>query len=826
MRRPYIEVRGGTMGIRNRIGWLQWLGRLQGSPIDLNLLAYDAPLAEINELEAGLTTLSDDGIQERARALRRRASAGEPIDALRVDLFALARESARRTIGLRPFDEQVVAGLALDRGRIVEMQTGEGKTLAAVMPAALNALTGDGVHVLTFNDYLARRDAQWMGPIYRMLGLSVGFVQEGMNADERRRAYWSDITYVTAKEAGFDHLRDLLAMDAADVVHRGFHFALVDEADSLLIDEARVPLVIAGHVGREMSAAPRLAAVVASLSAGLHFDTDEYGRDVELTEAGIEHVEQALACGSLHDERNIVLLTQLNCALHARVLLRSDVDYIVRDGRIQIVDEFTGRVVTDRHWPDGLQAALEAKEGLEQRPDGRILGSMTLQRFLRGYHRLCGMTGTAADAATELCAFYGVEVLVVPTHRPMIRVDHPDIVFTNREAKEAAVVAEISHAHESGRPVLVGTLTVEESERLAERLRSAGIVCEVLNAKNDEQEARIVARAGAFGAVTISTNMAGRGTDITLGGEDETSHERVTALGGLYVIGTNRHESRRVDLQLRGRAGRQGDPGESRFFLSLEDDLLVRYGIQNLLRGRFVPRSSDQPTEDPVVCEEIARAQRIIEGQNFEIRKTLSRYSSVIEDQHRVLIERRQALLHGDEVPDAWKNAAPERYAALVASSGEDEVERAERAVTLFHIDRVWREHLAYCADLREGIHLVSLGGMDPLSRFTTDVMTAFRSVEERIDTAVFETLPLATVGAAGLDLGAAGIKGPSSTWTYLVNDDPFRNQILLKLIGPGGTTIAIYSSALLGPLFLLWGVVERFLRKGRGRRTDPFRDS
>jgi preprotein translocase subunit SecA len=615
-------------------------------------------------------------------------------------------------------------------------------------------------------------------------------------------------------------------MDAADVVHRGFHFALVDEADSLLIDEARVPLVIAGHVGREMSAAPRLAAVVASLSAGLHFDTDEYGRDVELTEAGIEHVEQALACGSLHDERNIVLLTQLNCALHARVLLRSDVDYIVRDGRIQIVDEFTGRVVTDRHWPDGLQAALEAKEGLEQRPDGRILGSMTLQRFLRGYHRLCGMTGTAADAATELCAFYGVEVLVVPTHRPMIRVDHPDIVFTNREAKETAVVAEISHAHESGRPVLVGTLTVEESERLAERLCSAGIVCEVLNAKNDEQEARIVARAGAFGAVTISTNMAGRGTDITLGGEDETSHERVTALGGLYVIGTNRHESRRVDLQLRGRAGRQGDPGESRFFLSLEDDLLVRYGIQNLLRGRFVPRSSDQPTEDPVVCEEIARAQRIIEGQNFEIRKTLSRYSSVIEDQHRVLIERRQALLHGDEVPDAWKNAAPERYAALVASSGEDEVERAERAVTLFHIDRVWREHLAYCADLREGIHLVSLGGMDPLSRFTTDVMTAFRSVEERIDTAVFETLPLATVGAAGLDLGAAGIKGPSSTWTYLVNDDPFRNQILLKLIGPGGTTIAIYSSALLGPLFLLWGVVERFLRKGRGRRTDPFRDS
>jgi preprotein translocase subunit SecA len=374
--------------------------------------------------------------------------------------------------------------------------------------------------------------------------------------------------------------------------------------------------------------------------------------------------------------------------------------------------------------------------------------------------------------------------------------------------------------------VLVGTLTVAESERLAQRLRSAGIVCDVLNAKNDEQEARIVARAGVVGAVTISTNMAGRGTDIQLGGEDQAGRERVAALGGLYVIGTNRHESRRVDLQLRGRAGRQGDPGETRFFLSLEDDLLVRHGIQNLLRGRVAPGRTNQPIDDPIVSEEITRAQRIVEGQNFEIRKTLSRYSSVVEDQHGVLMERRQALLLGKDVPDVWKNAAPERYATLVASSSEDEVQRAERRVTLSHIDRVWREHLACCADLREGIHLISLGGMDPLSRFRSDVMAAFRTVEGIIDNAVLETLPLVSVGAGGLDLGVAGIKSPSSTWTYLVNDDPFRNQVLLKLIGPGGTTIAIYSSALLGPLFLLWGVVERFFRKARGRRVDPFRKS
>ena len=398
------------------------------------------------------------------------------------------------------------------------MLTGEGKTLAAVMPAALNALTDRGVHVLTFNDYLARRDAEWMGPVYRLLGLSAGSVHEGMPPAARRAAYAADITYVTAKEAGFDHLRDLLVMDAADLVHRPFHFALVDEADSLMIDEARVPLVIAGSIEPDASLAPRLAELVASLSPGVHFDTDEHGRDIELTDAGIEHVERVLGCSGLHRAEHLALLTELNCALHARVLLRRDVDYIVRDGRIEIVDEFTGRVVADRHWPDGLQSALEAKENLERRPDGVILGSMTLQRFLRGYPRLCGMTGTAKDSAAELQQLYGLDVVVIPTHRPMARVDRQDVVFTHREAKDRAIVDEIRRAHATGRPVLVGTATVTESEGLARRIRDAGMTCEVLNAKNDAEEAPIVARAGAFGAVTIATNMAGRGTDIQLGG--------------------------------------------------------------------------------------------------------------------------------------------------------------------------------------------------------------------------------------------------------------------------------------------------------------------
>ena len=805
---------------RVRVTWRQRLARMQGVPVTFDMGPYEAPLAEVARFGAGIERLSDREIETRARAFREQGTAS--LESIRAEFFALAREASRRVLGMTPFDEQVLAALALDAGHIVEMQTGEGKTLAAVMPAALRALAGQGAHVLTFNDYLARRDAEWMGPVYTMLGLSVGFVQEGMTPEDRRRAYLANLTYVTAKEAGFDHLRDLLAMDPQGLVHRPLHFALVDEADSLLIDEARVPLVIAGSVGRETSSAPRLAALVASLAPGVHFDADEYGRDVELTEAGFEQVERALGAGSLHDAQNYRLLTEINCALHAHALLRRDVDYIVRNGRIGVVDEFTGRVVADRHWPDGLQAALEAKEGLERQADGRILGSITLQHFLQGYPRLCGMTGTAQTAAPELRDLYGLDVVVIPTHKPMIRIDRPDVVFTHREAKERAAVGEIQRAHASGRPVLVGTLTIEESERVAARLRDTGVACEILNAKNDAMEARIVARAGAPGAVTISTNMAGRGTDIRLGGEHEEEHAQVAALGGLYVIGTNRHESRRVDLQLRGRAGRQGDPGESRFFASLEDELLVRYGIETLIAGRVVTAKRDEPFDHPIVRAEMARAQRIVEGQNLEIRKTLWRYASAIEDQRREVMTIRQAILRGDDVPEIWQRE-PERRRALVEEAGEDAVQRAERAVMLFAIDRAWRDHLALAADLREGIHLVALGGRDPLRHFTEETTAAFRRMEEAIDNVALDLLKDVRVKDGRIALDEIGIRGPSSTWTYLVNDDPFRNQIGMMLTGPGRTTIATYAAALLGPLLLLWGVVDRVFRKRPGRRGDPF---
>jgi preprotein translocase subunit SecA len=786
--------------------WKHYIRNLQGSSVRFDVSRYQSSLAGINELEPAISELSDDEILRRGMDLQRRARTGEPglpecldgvpsSETLRGECFALVREAARRALGQRPFDEQVLAALAMHEGHVVEMQTGEGKTLAAVMPAALNALTGRGVHVLTFNDYLAQRDAAWMGPIYRRLGLSVGYVQQGMSGQSRRAAYRADITYVTAKEAGFDHLRDLLATSPAELVHREFHAALVDEADSLLIDEAGIPLVIAGSVARDASLAPRLARLIAALSPGVHFSTDEYARNVELTDAGLEYVERALECDGLHDADGIPLLTEVNCALHAQVLLRRDADYIVRNGRIEMIDEHTGRVVVDRHWPDGLQAAIEAKEGLEPGADGRILGSLTLQRFLRGYSRLCGMTGTARDAAEEMKETYGLDVVVIPTHRPVARIDRDDLVFTHREAKERAVVEEIRRAHATGRPVLVGTSTVTESERLADRLRETGIVCDVLNAKNDAEEAPIVARAGAVGAVTISTNMAGRGTDIRLGGEHEADRDRVAALGGLYVIGTNRHESRRVDHQLRGRAGRQGDPGESRFFVSLEDDLLLRYRTRGLIPARFMPDRSDAPIAIPVVSREIARTQRIVEGQNFEIRRTLARYAHVVERQHARLMGWRVETLHDRDLPEV------------------------ERAVTLACIDRAWCDHLAFCAELREGIHLVRLGGGDPLSQFSNQAIRRFASIDEEIEDAVRAALPQVRIVAGEIDLTGAGLTKPSSTWTYLVNDDPFRDRMSALLMGPGGVTMAIYSAAVLMPMLVAWGVVERYWRHRTDRR-------
>jgi preprotein translocase subunit SecA len=799
--------------------WMRRLEKWRGiERVEENLAPYEEALREINRLGEDFARKTDDQLREIAALLRERmrerARGGVSSDELLVEVFALAREAAARALGMRPFDVQVIAGVALSSGKLVEMQTGEGKTLAAVLPAYLNAAAGSGVHVLTFNDYLARRDAAWMGPVYRFLGLSVGVVQEGMSVDARRAAYAADVTYATAKEAGFDFLRDGLCRRPDDLAHRPFNFAIVDEADSILIDEARVPLVIAGERPGSQTSLYRIAELLASLARGEDWETDENDRNVSLTERGVDRVEAALGRGDLYAAENYLLLIEVNQALHARALLRRDVDYIVRDERIELVDEFTGRVMDDRRWPDGLQAALEAKETLPIRPGGRILGSITLQHFLQHYPRLSGMTATARPAAEELEAFYGLGVVPVPPNRPCAREDLPDLIFTHKDAKRRALIAEIKRANVTGRPVLVGTSSVEESESLARELDVTGVACRVLNAKNDEAEAEIIAESGAIGAVTISTNMAGRGTDIRLGGAGEAERERVVALGGLYVIGTNRHESRRIDDQLRGRAGRQGDPGTSRFFVSLEDDLMARFGIDNLIPPQIRPAPQDEPIEHTAVRHEVERLQRIVEGQNYEIRKTLWRYSSLVEEQRRAMQDSRMATLTGEAELELCAERLPERYAELRDRFGEEVPREAERAITLGHIDSAWAEHLALIAEIREGIHLVGLGRQDPLYEFTKQVAGAFIKLHQTIEDRIVETFAAAVITEHGISLDRVGLRAPSSTWTYLINDRALP-QLQQMLYGHGGAAFAISAVLTTWPLLIAWGVWRR-LTKGR----------
>src|SRR5215475_4575844 len=794
--------------------WLRRLEKWRGVElVEENLAPYEEALREINRRGEDFALKTDDQLREVAASLRERSRRDASSDELLVDVFALAREAAARALGMRPFDVQVMAGVALSRGKLVEMQTGEGKTLAAVPPACLNALTGGGAHVLTFNDYLARRDAAWMGPVYRFLGLSVGAIQEGMSVDARRAAYAADVTYSTAKEAGFDFLRDGLCRTPDDLAHRPFNFAIVDEADSILIDEARVPLVIAGERPGSQTSLYRIAELTAALAQGQDWETDENDRNVSLTERGVDRLEAALGCGDLYAGENYLLLIEVNQALHARALLRRDVDYIVRDGRIELVDEFTGRVMDDRRWPDGLQAALEAKEALPIQPGGRILGSITLQHFLKHYPRLSGMTATAQPAAEELEGFYGVKVVPIPPNRLCVREDMPDMIFTHKDAKRRALIAEIKRANMTGRPVLVGTSSVEESEILARELSEVGIVCRVLNAKNDEVEAEIVAEAGAISAVTISTNMAGRGTDIRLGGAGEEEHERVVALGGLYVIGTNRHESRRVDDQLRGRAGRQGDPGTSRFFVSLEDDLMARFGIDNLIPPQIRPASQDEPIDHPAIRREVERLQRIVEGQNYEIRKTLWRYSSLVEEQRRAMQDWRMSALTGEAELELCAERLPGRYAELRDRFGAEIPREAERAVTLSHIDAAWAEHLALIAEIREGIHLVGFGRQDPLYEFTKRVAEAFIKLHQTIEDRIVETFATAEITENGIDLDRAGLRGPSSTWTYLINDQ-MKSELQRLLYGFGGTAFAVGAVLTTWPLLIAWGIWRRMTKR------------
>lgn len=788
--------------------WRIWRGQ---EAIETDLTPFHQVCEEIQRLGESLRDQPDAHLRSAASTLRTRALGGTDLDVLLPEAFALTRELAHRVIGMRPFDVQIIAGVCLHRRKLVEMQTGEGKTLAAVLPAALHALAGKGVHILTFNDYLARRDAAWMGPVYEALGLSVAAIQEGMDTDVRRAAYAADVTYATAKEAGFDFLRGGLARDRRDVAQRPFHFAIVDEADSILIDEARVPLVIAGARGTPSADPYRLAAVVAALDEGIDWERDENQRNVLLTDRGTDRVESLLECDSLHAPNSESLLVEVNQALHARALLHRDVDYIVRDGRIALVDEFTGRVVLDRRWPDGLQAALEAKEGLVIQPGGRILGSITLQHFLAQYPKLAGMTATAQPAADELDEVYGLRTVPIPPNRPCVREDLPDLIFSHGEAKEKALIQDIAQMHEKGRPVLVGTSSVEESELLAAKLVVFGIHRRVLNAKNDEVEAAIIANAGALGAVTISTNMAGRGTDIRLGGVKGEQRERVLALGGLYVIGTNRHESRRIDDQLRGRAGRQGDRGTSRFYVSLKDPIMVRFKIDGLIPPKLLPAQQEGPIGQPVIRREVERLQRIVEGQNQDVRATLARYSGLIEKQRRTLFEWRTALLEGQEESTVFAVRAPQRHAELLDHFGEEKLQKLARDVSLHHIDAAWADYLAFVADTRDGIHLVGIGGMDPFQEFTKRIAPVFAKLHQNIEDRTIETLAALT-GADGGVLDTA-FRSPSSTWTYMINDRAV-GELYRMLLGPGTSAAAAAGVLMTWPVLLAWALWRKISRR------------
>jgi preprotein translocase subunit SecA len=733
----------GDRGVRQRIR------RFLQRPGTVDLTPYRALLPAVGDREPALRDVAD---AELAAALR-----DDP-----VTVCAVAREAARRGLGERPFDVQLLGALAMLDGHVVEMATGEGKTLAAVVAAAGFVARGRSVQVLTVNDYLARRDARWMAPVYDLLGISVGWIDESSASAERSAAYRCQVVYGSVSEVGFDLLRDSVALDPADQVGAAPDVAVIDEADSVLIDEARVPLVLAGAVAAADSDVGRgIAGIMHGLSADEHYQTGTDGRTVHLTTSGTRIVEELLEIDNLYAEDQLPTLAAVNVALYAEALLRKDVDYIVRDGRVQLVSDSRGRVAERQRWPDGLQGAVEAKESLAASGTGEVLASITMQALVGRYPTVCGMTGTAVAVAEALREFYGLEVAVIPPNEPCVRVDHPDRLFPTKQERDDALIEAIIGAHASGQPVLVGTLDVAESERIARRLRRRGLRFAVLNAKNDEAEARIIAEAGSFGAITVSTQMAGRGTDIRLGGS-AGDRERVAGLGGLSILASGRYWTSRLDNQLRGRAGRQGDPGDSMIFTSGADDLVVQYGsVSGVVGG-----------------SDVEHAQRVAEGVGLEIHRNTWRYNKLIEHQRRIVQEHRDRLLHDPEPEAAFVAESADRYAVLTGELDEDAVRRAARSILLYTVDRAWADHLAYLGDLREGIHLRALGRQDPLDEFHRAAIREFGSLLDGARDRAIELFDTAPVTDDGLDVAAVGVHRPTSTWTYLVHDNPAGTEI------------------------------------------------
>ena len=787
-------------------------------------------VTQVNALEPAFKALTDEALARKTVEFRERAGRGEALDALLPEAFAVVREAARRTLDMRHFDVQIIGGMVLHTGKIAEMRTGEGKTLVATLPAYLNALAGKPVHIVTVNDYLARRDADWMGQIYRFLGLEVGVIASGQDPAVKRAAYRADIVYGTNNEYGFDYLRDNMAFTQEDRFQRGLGFAVVDEVDSILIDEARTPLIISGPAEESTELYQRINTIVPRLTrqpeenAAGDYHVDEKNRQVYLSEEGHDHAERLLAesgllgaSSSLYDVTNITLLHHLYAGLRAHALFQRDVDYIVRDDQIVIIDEFTGRMMVGRRWSDGLHQAVEAKEGVKVQQENQTLASITFQNYFRLYEKLSGMTGTADTEAVEFQQIYNLEVVVIPTHRPMVRDDRPDLVYRTRDEKFRAVIKDVKDCHTRCQPVLLGTTSIETSEFLANLMAKEGVPHQVLNAKQHEREAQIVAQAGRPGSVTIATNMAGRGTDIVLGGspaaelaqaaddgaraavraEWQQRHDEVVAAGGLHIIGTERHESRRVDNQLRGRSGRQGDPGSSRFYLSLEDSLMRIFGSERLSGlMQKLGMEEDEAIEHPWVTRAIENAQRKVEGRNFDIRKQLLEYDDIANEQRKIVYRERNNLMDTDDVSqnvaamrrtaidaviarslppqsleEQWNLPALEEdleqefglklpvrqwleadkglheeslrerirgeieqaYARKEERVGAPVLRHLEKAVTLQVLDTQWKEHLANMDYLRQGIGLRGYAQKNPKQEYKREAFELFSAMLDRV---------------------------------------------------------------------------------------------
>jgi len=736
--------------------------------------------AEFDDKAKGL---DDDQLRKAAELLDLDALAGS---ADIPQFLAIAREAAERTTGLRPFDVQLLGAMRMMAGDVVEMATGEGKTLSGAIAAAGYALGGRAVHVVTINDYLAKRDAEWMGPLLEAMGLTVGWITEESTADERRKAYQCDITYASVNEIGFDLLRDQLVTDVADLVSPRPDVALIDEADSVLVDEALVPLVLAGTTHRETPKQEivKLVGELVADSSDEFYATDADSRNVHLTEIGAQRIEKALGGIDLYSEEHVVsTLTEVNVALHAHVLLQRDVHYIVRDGAVQLINSSRGRIAQLQRWPDGLQAAVEAKEGIETTETGEVLDTITIQALINRYPTVCGMTGTALAAGEQLRQFYKLGVSPIPSNTANIREDEADRVYITQAAKDEAIIDHIIEVHATKQPILVGTHDVAESEELHRRLLRRGVPAVVLNAKNDEEEARVIAEAGQLGTVTVSTQMAGRGTDIRLGGSDEADHDKVAELGGLHVIGTGRHRTERLDNQLRGRSGRQGDPGSSVFFSSLDDDVVAAH-----VDTAKLPTDCDETGRitSPKAAALLDHAQRVADGRLLDVHANTWRYNQLIAQQRSIIVERRNTLLSTNAAHDELKELAPKRYEELSESASEEELTQICRLIMLYHLDRGWADNLAYLADIRESIHLRALGRQNPLDEFHRLAVDAFAHLAADAIEAAQQTFETANVleDEPGLDLSK--LARPTSTWTYMVHDNPLNDDTLSALSLPG----------------------------------------